>query len=342
MSDCSMTIQEALKKVLDKVDLKEEEMVSVMTQIMEGKVEDSQLGAFLTALRMKGETVEEITGAARVMRDKAEKIKVSRNPIVDTCGTGGDGANTFNISTAAAFVVAGCDIAVAKHGNRAVSSRSGSADVLKCLGVNIEASKSTVEKCIDQVGIGFLFAPLMHGAMKHAAGVRKELGFRTIFNLLGPLTNPAGANAQIIGIYDSSRLLQIAQVLATLGTHQAFVVHGSDGLDEVTLTGATEIVRVYGQDISQYTVEPDFFSMTACEAKDIAGGTPEENADILENILKGMEGPKRDIVLMNAALAIYAAEPRKHASLKMGLAKESIDRGHAWKKLNDLRRLSHK
>ena len=336
-----MTIQEALKKVLDKLNLKEEEMILVMTQVMEGKVEDSQLGAFLTALRMKGETVEEITGAAKVMRDKAEKIKVSKDPIIDTCGTGGDGANTFNISTTAAFVVAGCDIAVAKHGNRAVSSRSGSADVLKCLGVNIEASKLTVEKCIDQIGIGFLFAPLMHGAMKHAAGVRKQLGIRTIFNLLGPLTNPAGANAQVIGIYDSSRLKQIASVLKLLGTRKAFVVHGSDGLDEITLTGETKVCELANGQISEYILKPDSFDLTACEAKDITGGTPEENADILKAILSGIKGPKRDIVLMNASAAICASDKKENLKAAMELARESIDSGSAEQKLKDLCRLSH-
>jgi len=336
-----MTIQEALKKVLDKLNLKEEEMILVMTQVMEGKVEDSQLGAFLTALRMKGETVEEITGAAKVMRDKAEKIKVSKDPIIDTCGTGGDGANTFNISTAAAFVVAGCDISVAKHGNRAVSSRSGSADVLKCLGVNIEASKLTVEKCIDQIGIGFLFAPLMHGAMKHAAGVRKQLGIRTIFNLLGPLTNPAGANAQVIGIYDSSRLKQIASVLKLLGTRKAFVVHGSDGLDEITLTGETKVCELANGQISEYILKPDSFDLTACEAKDITGGTPEENADILKAILSGIKGPKRDIVLMNASAAICASDKKENLKAAMELARESIDSGSAEQKLKDLCRLSH-
>jgi len=336
-----MTIQEALKKVLDKLNLKEEEMILVMTQVMEGKVEDSQLGAFLTALRMKGETVEEITGAAKVMRDKAEKIKVSKDPIIDTCGTGGDGANTFNISTAAAFVVAGCDISVAKHGNRAVSSRSGSADVLKCLGVNIEASKLTVEKCIDQIGIGFLFAPLMHGAMKHAAGVRKQLGIRTIFNLLGPLTNPAGANAQVIGIYDSSRLKQIASVLKLLGTRKAFVVHGSDGLDEITLTGETKVCELANGQISEYILKPDSFDLTACEAKDITGGTPEENADILKAVLSGIKGPKRDIVLMNASAAICASDKKENLKAAMELARESIDSGSAEQKLKDLCRLSH-
>jgi anthranilate phosphoribosyltransferase len=337
-----MKIQNALKKVLDKVDLKEEEMVSIMTQIMEGQVKDSQLGSLLTALRIKGESIEEIAGAAIVMRDKSENINVSRTEtIVDTCGTGGDGANTFNISTAAAFVVAGCGLTVAKHGNKAVSSLSGSADVLRCLGVNIDADKLAVEKCLDEIGIGFLFAPMMHGAMKYAAGVRKELGFRTIFNLLGPLTNPAGANAQVIGIYDSSRLKQIASVLKLLGTRQAFVVHGSDGLDEITLTGTTNVCELVNGQVKEYTLEPENFELTACKAKDISGGTPEENASIIKNILSGEQGPKRDIVLMNASAAICAGGIAENLKVAMHLARQSIDTGSAEKKLNDLCRLSH-
>jgi len=337
-----MKIQNALKKVLDKVDLKEEEMVSIMTQIMEGQVKDSQLGSLLTALRIKGESIEEIAGAAIVMRDKSENINVSRTEtIVDTCGTGGDGANTFNISTAAAFVVAGCGLTVAKHGNKAVSSLSGSADVLRCLGVNIDADKLAVEKCLDEIGIGFLFAPMMHVAMKYAAGVRKELGFRTIFNLLGPLTNPAGANAQVIGIYDSSRLKQIASVLKLLGTRQAFVVHGSDGLDEITLTGTTNVCELVNGQVKEYTLEPENFELTACKAKDISGGTPEENANIIKNILSGEQGPKRDIVLMNASAAICAGGIAENLKVAMHLARQSIDTGSAEKKLNDLCRLSH-
>ncbi|MBT4259476.1 MAG: anthranilate phosphoribosyltransferase [Nitrospina sp.] len=337
-----MKIQNALKKVLDKVDLKEVEMVSIMTQIMEGQVKDSQLGSLLTALRIKGESIEEIAGAAIVMRDKSENINVSRTEtIVDTCGTGGDGANTFNISTAAAFVVAGCGLTVAKHGNKAVSSLSGSADVLRCLGVNIDADKLTVEKCLDEIGIGFLFAPMMHGAMKYAAGVRKELGFRTIFNLLGPLTNPAGANAQVIGIYDSSRLKQIASVLKLLGTRQAFVVNGSDGLDEITLTGTTNVCELVNGQVKEYTLEPENFELTACKAKDISGGTPEENANIIKNILSGEQGPKSDIVLMNASAAICAGGIAENLKVAMHLARQSIDTGSAEKKLNDLRRLSH-
>ena len=340
-----MKIQEALIKVIDKVDLQKEEMVSVMTQVMEGQIENSLLGAFLTALRIKGESIDEIFGAALVMRDKATKVKVkveTTAPILDTCGTGGDGANTFNISTAAAFVVAGCGLTVAKHGNKAVSSRSGSADVLKCLGVNIDADKIIVEKCLEDIGIGFLFAPMLHEAMKHAAGVRKELGFRTIFNLLGPLTNPAKAKAQVIGIYDSSRLKQIASVLNLLGTHRAFVVHGSDGLDEITLTGATNVCELADGEIKEYILEPDSFGLLACEAKDLAGGTPEENADIIKNILSGEKGPKRDIVLMNSSAAVLAGGRAESLKEAMDLSRQSIDTGSAEKKLNDLCRLSQK
>ena len=331
-----MRIQEALIKIIDKRDLEKDEMISVMTQIMEGQAERVLLAAFLTALRVKGESMEEILGAAIVMRDKSEKIKVKADYVVDTCGTGGDSANTFNISTAAAFVVAGCGLTVAKHGNRAVSSRSGSADVLKFLGVNIEADKLTVEKCIDDIGIGFLFAPLMHRAMKHAGEVRKELGFRTIFNLLGPLTNPAGAHAQVIGVYDANRLKQIADVLNLLGTKHAFVVHGDDGLDEITLTGKTKVCELLNGKVNEYMLEPASFGLIACKAKDLEGGSPEENAGIIRSILSGVLGPQRDIVLMNASAAIVAGGRAEKLKEAMELSRHSIDSGLAEKKLNDL------
>lgn len=337
-----MNILEALNKIIDKTDLTEDEMVLVMTQIMEGHTESSQLGAFLTALRIKGESVSEIVGAARVMREKAERLNVKADPIVDTCGTGGDGADTFNISTAAAFVVAGAGIIVAKHGNRAVSSRSGSADVLKCLGVNIEAEIATVEKCIDEVGIGFLFAPLMHGAMRHAAGVRKELGFRTIFNLLGPLTNPAGAHAQVIGIYDPSRLEQIVNVLKQLGSRHAFVVSGCDGLDEITLTGETRVCELVKGKVKEYLIRPDSFGLHACDPKDLVGGSPKENAEILKDVLSGKKGPQRDIVLMNASAAIIAAGKAETLDDAIHIARQAIDTGAAEKKLEDLCRVSQK
>ena len=249
-----MSFQKILHKVVSGKDLTEDEMMAAMTEIMEGNVVDSQFAAFLTALQLKHETVPEIVGAARVMRAKAEKVKVNASHIVDTCGTGGDGADTFNISTAVSFVVAGADITVAKHGNRAVSSKSGSADVLKCLGVNIDASLSTVERCIEEVGIGFLFAPLMHKAMKHAAKVRKELGFRTIFNLLGPLTNPAHAHGQVLGVYDSKWVNPLAEVLRDLGSRRALVVHGFDGLDEITLTSETQVSELKNDNVSAFTI----------------------------------------------------------------------------------------
>ena len=336
-----MNIQGALNKVVDKRDLTIGEMVSIMSQIMEGQVENSQLGAFLAALRIKGESTSEIVGAARVMRDKAERLEVTADPIVDTCGTGGDGADTFNISTAAAFVVAGSGITVAKHGNRAVSSRSGSADVLKCLGVNIEADKTTVEKCINEVGIGFLFAPIMHGAMKYAGGVRKELGIRTIFNLLGPLTNPAGAHAQVIGIYDSNRLKQIANVLKQLGSRHAFVVSGCDGLDEITLTGDTRVCELVKGEIKEYLLHPDDFGLQICKPENLTGGSPEENAEIVKHILSGKKGPQRDIVLMNSSVAIIAARRTDNLKESIDIASQAIDNGSAKKKLNDLCKVSN-
>jgi len=336
-----MNIQGALKRVVDGGDLSEEEMIAVMTQVMEGGAGDVELAAFLTALRMKGETVPEILGAARVMRAKAEKLHVDADPVVDTCGTGGDGGQTFNISTAAAFVVAGCGITVAKHGNRAVSSRSGSADVLRALGVDIEAGPRQVEKCLAEVGIGFLFAPLLHGAMKHAAAVRRALGFRTIFNLLGPLTNPAGAHAQVVGVFGDAWVRPIGEVLKALGARHAFVVHGADGLDEITLTKTTHICEVAEGDVREYFIAPEELGLTRVPADKISGGTPEENAAIIRALLGGEPGPRADIVLLNAAAAVVAAG--KAATLKEGLelARRSIASGAALEKLSALCRVSH-
>lgn len=336
-----MKIQEALHRVVDGADLAEVEMISVMEQIMEGTVGDAHMGAFLTALRMKGESVSEIVGAARVMRKKAESLNVASDNIVDTCGTGGDGGNTFNISTASAFVVAGAGLIVAKHGNRAVSSRSGSADVLKCLGVNIEADKMVVEKCLEQVGIGFLFAPLMHGAMKHAAGIRKELGFRTIFNLLGPLTNPAHAHAQVIGVFDRKWVVPIAQVLKDLGCRHAFVVHGDDGLDEITLMDKTSVCELSNGDIREYSISPEELGLERCSPDIVQGGSPEENAEIISSVLKGNEGPQTDIVLLNASAAICAGGKAKSLQEGVEIARQSILSGAALQKLDDLIRVSN-
>ena len=336
-----MKILDALHKVVERQDLTEDEMTSVMTQIMQGESPPTLLAAFLTALKMKGECVAEIVGAAKVMRAKAEKLVVSSDKIVDTCGTGGDGGSTFNISTASAFVVAGAGITVAKHGNRAVSSKCGSADVLKSLGVNIEAEKSVVEKCINEIGIGFLFAPKMHGAMKHAGGVRKELGFRTIFNVLGPLTNPAGAHAQVIGVFDEKWVTPLAEVLKDLGSSHAYVVHGEDGLDEITLTSKTKVSHLYNGKITEIIINPEEYSLPVCNLHDLQGGSPEVNAEIIRKVLAGESGPKMDIVLINAAAAIHASDKASSLHEGLKLARESILSGAAKQKLDDLCRVSN-
>lgn len=336
-----MEIQSALHKVIERQDLSESEMIAVMNQIMEGGADISLMAAFLTALRMKGESVGEITGAAKAMRGKAESLKVSADPVVDTCGTGGDGAGTFNISTAAAFVVAGAGITVAKHGNRAVSSKSGSADVLKCLGVNIDADKSVVERCLEEVGIGFLFAPLMHAAMKYVIGVRRELGFRTIFNLLGPLTNPAKAHAQVIGVYDVRWTFPLACVLNELGCRRAFVVHGADGLDEITLTSHTHVSELKSGSVRNFSIHPEQLGFTHCSKADLKGGTPDENAAVIRALLEGETGPPRDIVLLNAAAAITVAGKSDSMQSALGLARQSIDSGAAYQKLKDLCQVSN-
>lgn len=331
----------ALQSVMDGNDLTENEMVSAMTDIMEGEVTDSQLAAFLTALHIKGETVAEIVGAARVMRAKAEKLNIKATALVDTCGTGSGKADTFNISTASALVAAGAGVNIAKHGNRAVSSQSGSADVLKCLGVNLDASLPTVKRCVEKAGIGFLFAPLMHKAMKHAAGVRKELGFRTIFNLLGPLTNPANAEAQVLGVFDAKWVQPMAEVLAELGCSHALVVHGADGLDEITLTGESQIAELKNGKIKNYKIDPDELGLEMCFSEDLKGGTPDENAAMIEGILKSQTGPKRDVVVLNAAAAIYVAGKAKSIELGVACAIESIDSGKALEKLKDLCKISN-
>ncbi|MBT3921530.1 MAG: anthranilate phosphoribosyltransferase [Nitrospina sp.] len=336
-----MTFKASLHSLMDGNNLSEDEMLSAMTQVMEGEVPDSQLAAFLTALHIKGETVPEIVGAARVMRAKAEKLNITSMHLVDTCGTGGDGADTFNISTASALVSAGAGVNVAKHGNRAVSSRSGSADVLKCLGVNLDASHSLVKRCIEEAGIGFLFAPLMHKAMKHAAGVRKELGFRTIFNLLGPLTNPANAQAQVLGVFDVKWVQPLAEVLGDLDCLHALVVHGSDGLDEITLTGESQVAELKNGKVTCYNLDPEKFGFNFCDSNDLKGGTPEENATIIQKILEGEKGPRRDIVLLNSAAAIYVAGQAESLERGIQLAMDSIESGKARDKLEALCYITH-
>ncbi len=334
-------IKEAIAKLIEKKDLTEGEMVGVFGQIMSGGASDAQIGAFLIALRIKGETIEEITGAAKVMREKALKIETPAGAtVVDTCGTGGDASGTFNISTTAAFIAAGAGLTVAKHGNRSVSSKAGSADVLKALGVNIEAEQSKVEECLDKCRIGFLFAPLMHSAMKYAIGPRREIGARTVFNILGPLCNPAGAENQVIGVYDDSLTEPLANVLAKLGSRHVMVVHGHDGLDEITMADTTQISELKDGKVKTYTLDPRDLGFSLCKPEDLKGGEAPENAEITLRILNGEDkGPKRDTAVINAAAAIVTSG--KVGDMKEGIkaAQESIDGGDALKRLEDLKNL---
>jgi len=334
-------MKELLEKLINGQDLTESEAVSAMESIMSGGATDAQIGSFLTALRIKGETVEEITGFARVMRDRASRIECRSSSLVDTCGTGGDASGTFNISTVSAFVAAGAGVKIAKHGNRSVSSRCGSADVLKALGVNIEATPDVVARCIDEVGIGFLFAPLLHGAMKYAIGPRREMGIRTVFNILGPLTNPAGATAQVLGVFSPHLTEPIAGVLHRLGCDRAFVVHGEDGLDEITTTAQTRISEVIDGCIDTYTIAPDDFGFIRTTPDQLRGGDPEENARIALEILKGDGGPKRDIVCLNAGAAIAAAGLAGTIGQGVAMASESLDSGAALEKLEQLKDVSN-
>ncbi|MBN2224279.1 MAG: anthranilate phosphoribosyltransferase [Deltaproteobacteria bacterium] len=328
-----------LEKVADAQDLSFNEMETAMEYIMTGRASPAQIGAFVTGLRLKGETVQEIAGAAAAMRKRAVRISPrpsNGNCLLDTCGTGGDSSRTFNISTAAAFVAAGAGARVAKHGNRGVSSRSGSADVLEALGVDITIEPERVKRCIEEVGIGFLFAPRLHAAMKHVSEPRKELGFRTIFNILGPLTNPAGAEAQLLGVYDPALCHVIAEALITLGTKRAMIVHG-DGLDEITTAGPTSVSYVHDGMIDEFILNPERYGITISRVEDLMGGTPAENAQIIEDLLRGLRGPKRDVTLLNAAAGLMVSGVA--ADLEAGLAKaeESVDSGAAYRKLYALR-----
>ncbi|EHP87375.1 anthranilate phosphoribosyltransferase [Methanotorris formicicus] len=328
-------ITDAIKKVVEFKDLDESEAIEVMNEIMGGKATQPQIASILTALRMKGETPVEIASFAKVMREFATKINPKVDKLVDTCGTGGDNLNTFNISTTVAFVVAGCCVAVAKHGNRSVSSKCGSADVLEALGVNLDIPPKKVEECIEKVGIGFLFAPLYHSAMKHALPVRKEIGIRTVFNVLGPLTNPANAEYQVVGVYDGNLTEKIAEVLKLLGLKGAMVVHGS-GMDEITTTGETKISELKDGDVKTYTITPEEFGFKRANVDELKGGDAKENARILREILDGKEGAKRDIVLINAAAALYVCNEAKSLEEGIKMAEKSIDSGKAMEKLEKL------
>ena len=330
-------IREAIAKLVKGEDLSKKEMELAMEEIMTGQALPTQIAAFLTAMRVKGETIDEIVGAAGIMRRHATKIRTRHPVVLDTCGTGGDERNTFNVSTVAAFVVAGAGVVVAKHGNRGVSSKCGSADLLKALGVNIEAEEDIVSKCIDEVGIGFLFAPALHKAMQYAIGPRRELGIRTIFNILGPMTNPAGATNQLLGVYDAELTRPIAEALGRLGSKHALVVHGKDGLDEVTTTDKTQISELKGGKVKTFEISPRDFGIKKAKPEELRGGDPAENAKITMDILSGEKGPAYDIVILNAGCAIYAAD--KASNIKEGIksAEESIESGAALGKLQELK-----
>ncbi len=347
-------IREAIAKLVERQDLNEMEMIDAMNQIMGGEATPAQIGAFMTALRMKGETIPEIIGAARVMRAHAtpilvgdvvdidrDDINIDRETILDTCGTGGSGTRSFNISTTVALVVAACGGKVAKHGNRSVSSSCGSADVLERLGVKLDVSPEQVANCIDEIGVGFLFAPALHGAMKYAIGPRREIGIRTIFNILGPLTNPAGANRQVLGVYREDLVEPMARVLLSLGCRRGFVVHGSDGMDEITLTGPTLVAAISGNTVDVQTIEPEQFGFERCRLEDLQGGDAEQNARIVTEILDGKLGPKRDIVLLNSAYALVASGLAANVDAGIELACDAIDGGRAKATLEELVRMTN-
>jgi len=336
----SPIITEAVRALVDRKDLSRIEAAAAMEAIMSGAATNAQIAAFLTALRMKGETVEELIGFAQVMRQKAVKVRTragevvgatgtDREMLIDTAGTGGDASGTFNVSTATAFVVAGAGLKVAKHGNRSVSSLCGSADVVETLGINIELPPAKVARCVDEVGIGFLYAPLLHTAMKHVMAARREMGIRTVFNMLGPLTNPAGANAQVIGVYSDALTEPLARVLAELGTLRAFVVHGADGLDEISNTGPSHISEVHEGVVRSSTVRPEDFGLPRASIQDLRGGDRAENALIIRQVLAGEAGPRRDIVLMNAAAGLVVGGKARDLKEGVGLAAQSIDSGAA-------------
>jgi anthranilate phosphoribosyltransferase len=333
-------IKEAIKMLVGNISLSEAEMAECMKEIMEGKATDAQIGAFLTGLRVKGETIDEITGAARIMREKAITIKAPRG-VLDTCGTGGDLLHTFNVSTTTAIVVCACGVPVAKHGNRSVSSQSGSADVMEALGIKIDLPPVRVEGCLFETGFGFLFAPLFHPAMKYAIGPRREMGIRTVFNILGPLTNPAGAKRQLLGVFADYLTEPLAMVLGNLGTIDAMVIHGEDGLDEISISDATKVSRFKDGRVENFFVAPEDFGIERKKIDSILGGNKEKNAMITLSILNGEKGPRRDIVLMNAGAALMVAGESEDFRTAISIAADAIDSGKASKKLEEIRKVTN-
>lgn len=331
-----MDMQAAIRAVTEGRDLSSEEMQQVMRIIMTGEASDAQIGGFLIGLRMKGETVDEIAAAAQVMRELASGVKVSGDHVVDIVGTGGDGSNTFNISTASTFVVAAAGGTVAKHGNRSVSSKSGAADLLEAAGVKLELNPEQVAQCIEQVGVGFMFAPMHHSAMKHAIGPRKEMGVRTIFNILGPLTNPAGAPNQLLGVFSEALVEPLAQVLKQLGSNHVLVVHSDDGMDEISIGAPTHVAELKNGSIDTYTVQPEDFGLQRADISALAVDDAAQSLKVVKSVMAGDAGPARDIVLLNAGAAIYAADLADSLADGIKRAAEVIDNGEAMKKLEAL------
>jgi len=328
-------LKESIAQLISGQSLSTEQAVTVMDEIMTGTATPAQIGALVIALRIKGETVDEIIGFAKTMRARAVTVQTD-GPVIDVVGTGGDGSGTFNVSTAAAFVAAAAGLKVAKHGNRAMSSHCGSADVLEALGVRIDFNAEQVATCLKEVGISFMFAPAFHPAMKHAAGPRREIGIRTIFNILGPLTNPAGAQAQLTGVPDKSLVEKLALALQGLGCHHALVVHGDDGLDEITTSGKTHVCEIKGTAMQTYTISPEDFGISRAGVQTLKGGNAQENAEILRGVFAGTPGARRDFVVINSAAALLAGDKVETLQQGLTLAKEIIDSGSALRKLQEL------
>jgi len=335
-----MDMQSAIRSVLDKQDLSRDDMTAVMRLIMTGEATPAQIGGFLVGLRMKGETVDEITAAASVMRELASGVKVDGDHVVDIVGTGGDGINTFNISTASTFVVAAAGGTVAKHGNRSVSSKSGSADLLEAAGVNLDLSPEQVGQCINEVGVGFMFAPKHHSAMKHAIGPRKEMAVRTIFNVLGPLTNPAGAPNQLLGVFSDELVQPLAEVLNALGSHHVLVVHSADGMDEISIADETHVAELKNGAITTYTITPEQFGLARGKLEDLQVDGAEQSLEVIKSVFANTPGAARDIVIMNAGAAIYAADLVDSLENGINKAQEIITSGAAQTKLDELVKLS--
>lgn len=332
----SISMQEAIRRVTQHQHLTDSQMTDVMQQIMTGQATPAQIGGFLIGLSMKGETVDEIAAAASVMRNLATAVDIQGDHVIDTCGTGGDGASSFNVSTASAFVVAAAGAKVAKHGNRSISSTSGSADVLEAAGVNLDLSPESVKHCIDSVGVGFMFAQKHHGAMKHAIGPRREMGVRTIFNLLGPLTNPARAAHQVIGVFDKKWLRPMAEVLQKLGSKHVLIVHADDGMDEISIGAATHVAELKDNEIHCYTIQPEDFALPRSDIKQLSVSNADESLRVIRDIFEGKPGPARDIVLLNAGAAIYAADLAESLVEGIKIAAQCIDNGTAMQKLDAL------